>query len=242
MTVPPVDDWATDYDIFDPGYVDDPFPVWDQLRATCPVAHTPRWGGSWLPTRYDDVAAIAHDVEHFSSRHVGVLPPGEGEEAVLPCGLPPISADPPEHTWSRRLLLPWFSHARVAEYEIVTRELCRTLVEGLLARGRGDAATDYAQQIPVRVIANVLGVPGELADTFTGWVRDVLEFAHDQPRRNAGRAAIVAYFTEQMAVRRVQPGEDLISALLHSDVDGQPVPDSYFSVASNKMVSQRRQE
>ncbi len=131
------------------------------------------------------------------------------------------------HTWSRRLLLPWFSHARVAEYEIVTRELCRTLVHGLLTRGRGDAAADYAQQIPVRVIAQVLGVPGELAGTFTGWVRDVLEFAHDEERRHAGRAAIVAYFTEQMAVRREEPGEDLISTLLHSDVDGQPVPDGF---------------
>ena len=57
----PVLDWTTDYDIFDPGYVRDPAPVWDELRGECPVAHTERWGGSWMPTRYEDVVAIAEE-------------------------------------------------------------------------------------------------------------------------------------------------------------------------------------
>src|SRR5207249_11189852 len=43
-------DWATDYDIFDPDYVRDPYPVWDELREKCPVAHTEHWGSSWMPT------------------------------------------------------------------------------------------------------------------------------------------------------------------------------------------------
>jgi cytochrome P450 len=220
--------WATDYDIFDPDYVADPFPVWDELRQTCPIAHTDRWGGSWLPTRYDDVAAIAHDVEHFSSRHVGVVPPPDGEAGLLPGGLPPISSDPPVHTWARRLLLPWFSHKRVAQYEVGTRELCRSLVDDLLAKGGGDAAAEYAQQIPVRVIAQVLGVPTELSDTFTGWVRDSLEFAHIPERRAAGREGIATYFREQMELRRADPGDDLISAMLQADVDGDPVPDAHI--------------
>ena len=49
---PPVSDWTTDYDILDPDYVADPYPVWDDLRGQCPIAHSERWGGSWLPTRY----------------------------------------------------------------------------------------------------------------------------------------------------------------------------------------------
>jgi cytochrome P450 len=102
------------------------------------------------------------------------------------------------------------------------------LIDDLAARGRGDAAAEYAQQIPVRVIARVLGVPLELSDTFTGWVRDVLEFANVPERRNAGRDAIVAYFLEQMEVRRTNPGDDLLSALLHTEVDGAPVPDAHI--------------
>ena len=127
----PVLDWASDYDVLDPAYVADPAPIWDELRQSCPIAHTNRWGSSWLPTRYDDVASIAHDIERFSSRGVGVIPPiGHGDEPVLPAGLPPISTDPPTHTWSRRLLLPWFSHRRVEQFEPLTRDLCRSLAEG----------------------------------------------------------------------------------------------------------------
>ena len=227
-----VTDWASDYDVMDREYVADPFPVWDALRHTCPVAHSERYGGSWLPTRYEDVTAIAHDIEHFSSRQVAVIPVGPGydpgeSDANLPAGLPPISADPPEHTWSRRLLLPWFSHRKVAEYEVLTRDLCRSLVDGLAARGRGDGAADYAQQIPVRVIAGVLGVPTDMADTFTGWVRDVLEFAHIPERRDRSRTALVTYFKGLIEERRDEPGDDLISNLLHSEVDGHPVPEEF---------------
>jgi cytochrome P450 len=148
-----VTDWATDYDVMDRDYVADPFPIWDELRHTCPVAHSERYGGSWLPTRYEDVTAIAHDIELFSSRQVAVIPVGPGydpgvPDANLPAGLPPISADPPEHTWSRRLLLPWFSHRKVAEYELLTRDLCRSLVDGLVALGHGDGAGDYRAADP----------------------------------------------------------------------------------------------
>ena len=223
-----VQDWTTDYDIFDSGYIVDPYKIWDQLRGTCPVAHTERYGGSWLPTRYEDVTAIARDFEHFSSSHVGVLPPDAEGDALLPAGLPPISADPPEHTWTRRLLLPWFSNRRVEEYEKFTRELCRRLVTEIAGRGSGDAAAQYAQQIPVRVIGLVLGVPEEMSDTFTGWVRDLLEFGYDQSRVEKARNELVAYFLGEMERRRVQPGEDLISVLLQTEVDGQPVPDGHI--------------
>lgn len=220
-------DWANDYDVMDPDYVRDPFSVWDHLREQCPIAHSERRGSSWLPTTYEDVSTIAHDVTHFSSRNVSVIPPSADDENAIPVGVPPISADPPEHTWTRRLLLPSFSHKRVAEYETMTRELCAGLASEIAARGHGDGAAEYAQQIPVRVIAKVLGVPGDEADTFTGWVRDVLEFAHIRERRDAGRDALVAYMFELIEERRDNPGEDLISTLLHTEVDGAPVPDAY---------------
>ena len=76
----PVEDWASDYDIFDPAYIRDPYPVWDELRQQCPVAHTERWGGSWMPTRYADLFNIARDVQHFSSRNVLVAPAGPPPE------------------------------------------------------------------------------------------------------------------------------------------------------------------
>ena len=225
-----VQDWSTDFDILDPDYVADPFLIWDDLRSTCPIAHTDRRGGSFLPTRYADVVAIARDHETFSSSHVGVLPPEADHDGpdLLPAGVPPISADPPEHTWSRRLLLPWFSPNRVDQYETKTRQLCNDLIDGFLADGTADAAADYAQQIPVRIIGLVLGVPDSMADTFTGWVRDVLEFAHDAPRREKATGELVTYFSQLMAERRVDPGEDLISTLLQTEVEGEPIPDDHI--------------
>ncbi|NCZ92332.1 MAG: hypothetical protein EBY96_07895, partial [Actinobacteria bacterium] len=76
----PVEDLLTDYDIFDPEFVRDPFPSFATIRESqCPVAHTERWGGSWLPTRYEDVVAIAQEYETFTSRGILVLPPPPGQ-------------------------------------------------------------------------------------------------------------------------------------------------------------------
>jgi cytochrome P450 len=221
----PVSDWATDFDVLDRDYVVDPFGVWDALRGTCPIAHSSRRGSDWLPTRYDDVTAIAHDTDHFSSLDVIVIPLeiDRPDETVLPYGFPPISADPPLHTWTRRLLLPWFSHRRVETYEQLTRSLCRDLIDDFVDNGQADAAADYAQQIPVRVVAHILGVQPELADTFTGWVRDLLEFADDMDRRVRAIGELVHYFASQIDHRRAHPGDDLLSYLLQSDVDGAAV-------------------
>jgi cytochrome P450 len=227
MATEPVTDWTKDYDILDDDYVADPYPVWDDLRQRCPIAHSDRWGGSWLPTRYADVQRFAQDHEHFSSRDVGVLSfsPEERPPRPIEIPVPPIDQDQPVHTWTRRLLLPWFSHSRVAEYEPYTRELCNRLIDGFVDDGSADAAGDYARQIPVRVIALLLGVPEEMSDTFTGWVQDVLEFAHDEKRSGAATDALTDYLVAKLEERRADPGDDLISALLGAEVDGEPVED-----------------
>ena len=234
--VDPVTDWAADYDIFDSLYVSDPAPIWDELRERCPMAHSDRWGGSWLPTRYEDVYAIAQDTERFpSSNGISVVPmvPPPGSEnanlqghavppaAVLASGVPPITADPPLHTWTRRLILPTMSNARVAEYEVFTRELCRRLVTDIVERGEGDAAAEYAQQIPVRVIGHILGVPEDMAGTFTEWVRDVLEFAYDPDRRRRGITGIIGYLDGAISEREAEPRDDFITELLQSEHDGE---------------------
>ena len=230
--IAPVKDWATDFDVLDPRYVKDPFSIWDDLRGTCPIAHTNRRKSSWLPTRYEDVTAMAHDIEHFSSLKVAVIPGDEDEDPNadfdgpnLEYGLPPISSDPPLHTWTRRLLLPWFSHKRVDGYVSLTRDLCTKLLDGFADSGHADAAADYAQQIPVRVIAHILGVSPDLSDTFTLWVRDILEFADDAERRQRGAEGLLYYFVGQLEERRANPGDDLLSELLTTEVDGKPVDD-----------------
>ncbi|MCH7616325.1 MAG: cytochrome P450 [Chloroflexi bacterium] len=228
----PVKDWATDYDIFDAGYVKDPFPVWDELREKCPVAHTERWGGSWMPTTYEDLRKIAANVEIFSSRNPLVANDGEPTEEVgaeleeqFSVGAPPISSDPPIHTWSRALLLPKFSIKEVARYEEETRELCRSLIDGFVDKGRADAAADYAQQIPSRVIASMLGIPQERAGDFTDWVRGFLEYGLTNVDLRSGAAMqILSFLNEQIQERQANPGDDLISYLLEAKTEGAPDP------------------
>lgn len=213
----PVDDWTSDFDVLDASYVSNPFPRWDELRQLCPIAHTERRGSAWLPTTYADITAMARDIEHFSSANTSVIDSvDEPETPILTYGLPPITSDPPLHTWTRRLLLPWFSHARVATYEPMTRSLCRSLVDAHLAEGRADAAVEYAQQIPVHVIGSILGIPEELAETFTGWVRDTLEFADDPDRVQRGMFGIGYYLWDRINERRDVDGDDLLTYLLHT--------------------------
>ena len=228
----PVKDWATDYDIFDEGYVKDPFPVWDELREKCPVAHTERWGGSWMPTTYEDLRKIAADVGIFSSRNPLVANVGEPTEEVeadleeqFLVGAPPISSDPPIHTWSRALLLPKFSIKAVAKYEEETRELCRSLIDNFIDKGRADAAADDAQQIPPRVIASMLGIPQERAGDFTEWVRGFLEYGLTNVDLRSGAAMqILTFLWEQVQERKANPGDDLISYLLEAKAEGAPDP------------------
>ncbi|MGB7237104.1 MAG: hypothetical protein WBD41_14110, partial [Rhodococcus sp. (in: high G+C Gram-positive bacteria)] len=85
-------DWAQDLDILDQRYINDPFSVWRGLRSQCPVPFSERHGRSWMPINYDDIAAIAHDTENFSSRRVGVIDlPDRGDGHLLEA--PPITSD-----------------------------------------------------------------------------------------------------------------------------------------------------
>ena len=220
-----VSDWATDFDHTDPEWVADPYPIWDELRARCPVAHSDRYGGTWLPVRHDDVAAVAYDTEHFTSRSVVVseVRPGP-DDLPAPIGLaPPITSDPPFHALARRLLLPAFAPKPIEALEPFTRELCVELLDATAGKRQFDAAVDYAQHIPLRVIVRMLGFPQEDADLFRRFIRMVLE---DVDQSAEERQAIVdegeldAYIDARIAEHLADPQDDLTTFLLEAELDG----------------------
>ena len=171
----PTQDWGRDLDILDRRFVDDPAAVWQELRDECPVAFSERRGRAWMPVRYDDIAEIANDTTHFSSRRVGVIDLPESQREGRPLlTAPPITSDPPDHTWARRILLPAFSPHQIEVMTPITRAVARELLDGFADRGHADAARDYAQHIPVRVIAHMLGVPASDEDMFTDWAVRIL--------------------------------------------------------------------
>ena len=231
----PVEDWASDYDIFDPGYVRDPAPVWKELRGRCPIAHTERWGGSWLPTRYEHLQQMVKMVPALSSASPLVVPPSpemmeileaETEKHGETSRTPPITSDPPRHRPYRRLIMPLFSPHAVEGYIPYTRTLCNRLIDGFIADGRADAAADYAEQITPRVIAHILGIDPARAEEFVGWVRGVLEIGLTEPDEMLRcRTAIRSFFQEMVTERRKNPCGDAISMLIDSEAEGEKLTD-----------------
>ncbi|MFY9316333.1 MAG: cytochrome P450 [Burkholderiales bacterium] len=216
----PVKDWATDWDHFSPQWVEDPFPIWDELRARCPVAHSARYeDGAYFPSRYDDVREIAYDSEHFSSRRVIVR---EQKIDIVPN--PPITSDPPEHTPARKVLLPAFTPQAVAKLEPRTRSLCRELLDAIGEAKECDAALQYSQHIPVRVIVHMLGLPESDGDRFRDWIRRVLEIGPKDPAvAMQALQELTLYFKGHVEARMAKPGDDLISFLIAAKMDGQPL-------------------
>jgi cytochrome P450 len=222
---PPVNEWATDFDHTDPAWVADPYPIWEELRQGCPVAHTGRYGGVWLPVTHQGVAAVAYDTEHFTSRSVVVsnVKPGP-EDLPAPIGLaPPITSDPPFHAMARRLLLPAFAPKAIAALEPLTRDLCRELLDAVAGRDEFDAAIDYAQHIPLKVIIGMLGFPQEDAEVFRRFVRMILEDVNtptEQRLEVISQGEIDAYIRGQIDEHLAHPRDDLTSFLLTAELDG----------------------
>jgi cytochrome P450 len=222
---PPVRDWATDFDHRDARWVENPFPIWDELRARCPVARSERFqDGAYFASRYADVREIAYDSEHFSSRRVIVR-----EKKIPPQPAPPITSDPPEHTPARKLLLPAFTPQAIARLEPRTRALCRELLDAIGSAATSDAAVDYAQHIPVRLIAHMLGVAEKDGDLFRRWIHLVLEAGiGDESVILPALQEMSAYFGEEIRRRGAHRGDDLISFLLDARIEGQPLPPAHL--------------
>ncbi len=226
-TVKPVQSWETDWDHADPAYNQNAPQIWDQLRGTCPVAHTNRYGGAWLPVTHADVSAVARDTDHFSSEGAVLAnrPPREEWVSLAPIGAaPPITSDPPFHADARRLLLPAFSPQVVAEWEPEIRRLCNELIDNMGGLDVVDAAVQYAQNIPVYVIARMLGLPLEDSDYFRETVHMVLEeIGAEFGERQGAFEKLDAYLTMHVQDHIENPKDDLIGFLLNAKIYDQPL-------------------
>ena len=222
---PPVTDWVHDFDHTDPRWTEDPFPIWDQLRSQCPVVHTDRFLGCYLPTTYEAVKQIAHDTEHFSSRRVVVrdVRPEQVGNA------PPITSDPPEHKPAKQLLLPPFTPDAMKKLEPRVRAICNELIDEFIGDGKCDAAARYTKHIPVRAIAHMLGIPEKDSDLFIRWIHEILELGiKDNEIFLRGIREMGEYFAGHIEERKRHPTDDLISTLMNAKgKDGQPLSDEH---------------
>jgi cytochrome P450 len=228
----PVSDWATDFSHLEQEWAAGCYQIQDDLRQRCPIARTERFGGGWLPTRYEDVSAIAYDTERFSSRSIimsNFRPPHE----IAPIGgSPPISSDPPFHHDARKLLLPAFTKSEVSKQEPATRAFCHSLIDAFAGRDVVDAAADYAQHIPMRVIADMLGFPREDGPRFSEFVENTLEGVNLPPdERIARMTKLFDYLLEQIHDHLDRPRPDLTSFLIDAELYGNKLEPSHVAGA-----------
>ncbi len=223
----PVTDWATDLDHADPAYNPRAPEIWAELReAGCPVAHSDRYNGMWAPLTAELVREVAYDTDHFTSRSVVVsTPPSDIAEAPIG-GAPPITSDPPFHALARRLLLPPFAPKQIEPWEPEIRKLCHQRLDdmGDITAGETvvDAALQYAQHIPVNVIARMLGFPLEDDDLFREFVHETLEGVNQPPEvRQADFDKLDEYIDAQIDAHRADPRDDLTSYLLDVELGGE---------------------
>ncbi|HEY3679624.1 MAG TPA: cytochrome P450 [Bradyrhizobium sp.] len=222
---PPVTDWVNDFDHTDPRWTNDPFPIWDELRAECPVVHTKRFLGCYLPTTYQAVKEIAYDTEHFSSRRVIV----RDVRPEITGSAPPITSDPPAHKPAKQLLLPPFTPDAMKKLEPRVRAICNELIDEFIADGKCDAAARYTKHIPVRAIAHMLGIPEKDGDLFIRWIHGILELGiKDNDALMQAVHEMTEYFAGHIEERKKHPTDDLISTLMNArDKDGQPLSDDH---------------
>lgn len=179
----------------------------------------------WYLLRYDDIRAALEDYELFSSRSVQYLDNG-------PSRMIPEELDPPEHAAYRRLLNEPLSPGAVRALEPEIRSGCAALVAGLASRGQCEFLTDFALPFPGMIFMRLLGLPADRTAGFIARAQALLRStAADDPgfaRRRAAAGQITADIAEALDRHRsaAERGDDILSRLLGSTVDGRPLTDA----------------
>jgi cytochrome P450 len=217
---------------------EDPYPFYAELRAEAPVYHNGELG-FWALAKHDDVFAAFKDPRRFSnSNGVSMDPASWGPQARLFSSF--LAMDPPEHTRMRGLVARGFTPRRVAALEPRIREIAAQHLDPLVGSGTFDVIDDFAGKLPMDVISEMLGVPAADRAMLRTWA-DLLvhreEGTQDVPQEGVEAfGKIRAYFKDLLAERRKKSGDDLLSALLVAELDGDRLGDNELLSFCNLMI------
>lgn len=202
----------------------DPFGMYRALRNHDPVHHVAD-GDYWVLSRFADVFAAARDTATFSSAEGLTFTYGEREKLAMGFA-PMVMLDPPDHTAFRRLVSHGFTPRAVATLEDEVREFVVDRVEQLRSAGGGDLIEILGKPLPSFVVAGYLDVPEADRARFDAWTEAIVgaSATGDVLAATTAVAELAAYFGELIERRRVEPGDDMVSALVQAERDGAPVP------------------
>ncbi len=213
---------SSSINLFDPAFREDPYPFYAESRARGPVAQVDPIG-AWLVTGYDAVVEVLKSPSVYSSAAMhGALSQIETDEDDGP---PPmvITTDPPKHDRLRTLVNRGFTPGRIGRIEPRIREIAVDLFGAMDARGECDLVADLAVPVPVRVIAELLGVDPDRFEDFKRWSQAAIAI-FGRPASPEVRAAANAsidelsdYIEAAAEERRVDPRQDLISVLIEKE-------------------------
>lgn len=219
-------------DLFRPEVFADPYPIYEKLRSREPVRWNP-FLQHWLVTRYEDVStcfehpAISHQPEYFYIRPLAPEEEAAKNKITEFFAKWVILTDPPEHTRLRNLLYkalnPKIEPMR-NRIQLITNEL----LDAVQPQGKMDIVKDFAYPLPVRVIADLLGVPGEkqsqfqhLCETLSSFLSIINPAAGELENVANAVNEIKILLGELMTQRKQNPQDDLMTALVHAEEEGQ---------------------
>lgn len=224
------------------------------LRAHDPV-HWHPWpwsgGGFWALTKLADVATVSKDPETFSSAD-GHIYLWELEPDALEARRSLIETDPPDHSRLRRIVSSAFTPKKVRDYEVYTRQIASELLDSAVEAGEFDWVAGIAAPLPINVIVSILGVPdrdaqmmidlsNHLAEGTSDIPLDPNAYGNTTPLRllpfNSPAAwALFEYGRKLGEERRRNPADDLVSRLVHAEVDGDRLSDAEYTNFFQLMV------
>lgn len=213
-----------EFNPFSYDFHEDPYPVYEALRREAPIYRNDELG-FWAFSRHEDVLRGFKDWETYSNRGGVAL-----EQLADPSGdvttfLSMLGMDPPRHDKIRSIVSRGFTPRRVAELEPRIRELAVDYLDRLAELGSCDFVAEFAGKLPMDVVSEMMGVRVEDRDMLRGWGDTLLhreEGVLKLPEAALEAAAkLFAYYVDLLKDRRQNPGEDLVSALIAAEIDGE---------------------
>ena len=214
------------------------------LRANDPVHHhaEPDGPGFWVITKLEDVITCSRDFATFSSAAalggvVGLPEPGPDEEDHSEVtGSLLLYMDPPGHTRYRRLVNRGFTPRMIAKMEGHIRDLTAENLDETLPRGEVDFVVDVAAELPLKVIAELIGVPREDRHKIFDWSNRLVaggddeEYKVSEDRLAEAQVEMFLYAQKLAEAHRTNPGDDIIDALLNAEIDGESLSETDFNM------------
>jgi len=213
-----------------PETIADPYPAYRQFRHQTPLNYVHVPGGifpgveepirAWALMKYADVYGALRDHDTFSSARNPLI-----EKGVFP-PLALITDDPPRHTRFRRLVNKAFTLKRIEALTPWITTVANTLLDEM-GTGEKELVQSYNIPLPVKVIARLLGIPGEEYPTFKRWSDAFIASLVSMPpeERMQNTQEMITYFGQMAAARRAHGAEDLITALVEAEIEGESLED-----------------